>query len=87
MLRVLKVTSPMSVGSWLVSGYAPLALTAAACAITRKLLPYLFVGSAASAAGGLGMLAVRPDRARQAVRNADDGRGGPDGGPAATQVQ
>ena len=108
MLRVLKVTSPMSVGTWLVSGYAPLALTAAACAVTRRLpltgaaatfgaaaigpavasytavllsdtatpawhgayqeLPYLFVGSAATAAGGFGMLAVRPDRARQAVR-------------------
>jgi len=108
MLRVLKVTSPMSVGSWLLSGYAPLALTAGACGLTRKLplvgaaatigaaalgpavasytavllsdtatpawhgayqeLPYLFVGSAAAAAGGFGMLAVRPDRARQAVR-------------------
>ncbi len=108
MLRVLKVTSPMNVGSWILSGYTPLALAAAACAITRKMpltgiaatigaaalgpavasytavllsdtatpawhgayqeLPYLFVGSAASAAGGFGMLAVRPDRARQAVR-------------------
>jgi Polysulphide reductase, NrfD len=108
MLRVLKVTSPMSVGSWIVSGYAPLALAAAAGNISRRLqlagtlatigaaalgpavasytavllgdtatpawhgaypeLPYLFVGSAASAAGGFGMLAVRPDQARQAVR-------------------
>jgi hypothetical protein len=31
-------------------------------------LPFVFVGSAMTAAGGLGMLAVRPDDARQAVR-------------------
>jgi formate-dependent nitrite reductase membrane component NrfD len=108
MLRVLKVTSPMSIGTWILSAYTPLALTAAACNLTRKWrlisgvatigaaalgpavasytgvlladtatpawhgayheLPYLFVGSAASAAGGFGMLAVRPDQARQAVR-------------------
>ncbi|HTX83872.1 MAG TPA: NrfD/PsrC family molybdoenzyme membrane anchor subunit [Streptosporangiaceae bacterium] len=108
MLRVLKVTSPMSVGTWILSAYTPLALTAAGCYLTRKSplldtvatigaaalgpavasytgvlladtatpawhgayheLPYLFVGSAASAAGGFGMLAVRPDKARQAVR-------------------
>jgi len=108
MLRVVKVTSPMSVGTWILSAYTPLALTAAGCYLTRKLplidaaatigaaalgpavasytgvllgdtatpawhdahreLPYLFVGSAASAAGGFGMLAVRPDQARQAAR-------------------
>jgi formate-dependent nitrite reductase membrane component NrfD len=108
MLRVLKVTSPMSVGTWILSGYTPLALAAAAAAVTRKLpradlaatlaaaglgpavasytavllgdtaapawheahreLPFVFVGSAAMAAGGLGMLAVRPQEARQAVR-------------------
>jgi formate-dependent nitrite reductase membrane component NrfD len=108
MLRVLKVTSPMSVGTWIVSGYTPMALAAAAAAVTRKLpraglaatlaaaglgpavasytavllgdtaapawheahreLPFVFVGSAAMAAGGLGMLAVRPPEARQAVR-------------------
>jgi len=107
MLRVIKVTSPMSVGTWILSGYTPLALTAAACAVTRKLrwpglaatlgaaalgpavaaytsvlladtaapawhggyreMPFLFVGSAATAAGGFGMLAVRPEHARQAV--------------------
>ena len=101
MLRVLKVTSPMSVGTWIVSGYTPMALAAAACAVTGKLprvglaatlaaatlgpavaaytsvllgdtatpawheahreLPYLFAGSAATAAGGLGLLASRPD--------------------------
>jgi hypothetical protein len=108
MLRVLKVTSPMSVGTWIVSGYLPMALAAAASAVTRKLpraglaatlgaaalgpavasytavllgdtaapawheahreLPFVFVGSAAMAAGGLGMLAVRPQQAGQAVR-------------------
>lgn len=96
MLRVLKVTSPMSVGSWLLSGYVPAAVAAAACdlsgafpllgrlasagaAITGpgvatytaalvadtavpawhdgyRELPYLFAGSAASAAAGLGLL-------------------------------
>jgi hypothetical protein len=106
MLRVLKVTSPMSVGTWIVSAYAPPAL--AACLVSRRLphtaasativagaigpavaaytsvliadtatpawhgayreLPYLFVGSAASAAGGLGLLAVPPERARPAAR-------------------
>jgi hypothetical protein len=108
MLRVLKVTSPMSVGTWIVSGYTPMALAAAAAAVTRKLprtglaatlaaaalgpavasytsvllgdtaapawheahreLPFVFVGSAATAAGGLGMLAVRPLQAGQAAR-------------------
>jgi formate-dependent nitrite reductase membrane component NrfD len=108
MLRVLKVTSPMSIGTWILSGYTPLALAAAASAVTRKLpraglaatigaatlgpavasytavllgdtaapawheahreLPFLFAGSAATAAGGLGMLAVRPGRAGQAIR-------------------
>ena len=108
MLRVLKVTSPMSVGTWILSAYTPLALGAAASAVTRKLpraglaatlpaavlgpavasytsvlladtavpawhdahreLPFVFAGSAVTAAGGLGMLAVRPDGAGQAVR-------------------
>ena len=108
MLRVLKVTSPMSVGTWILSGYIPMALASAACAVTGKLprvglaatlaaatlgpavaaytsvllgdtaapawheahreLPYLFVGSAATAAGGLGLLAVTPGRAGPAAR-------------------
>ena len=108
MVRVLKVTSPMSVGTWIVSAYTPAALAAAACAVTRKLpwaglaatiaaaalgpavasytavligdtaaptwheahreLPFVFIGSAATAAGGLGMLAVRPEQAGQAAR-------------------
>ena len=106
MLRVFKVTSPMSVGTWLLSAYTPLAGAAAASVVTGKLpraglaatvaagvlgpgvaaytsvlvadtaapawhdahreLPYVFVGSAATAAGGLGLLAVTPDAARPA---------------------
>jgi formate-dependent nitrite reductase membrane component NrfD len=37
MLRVLKVTSPMSVGTWILSAYTPLVLGAAAFAVTGKL--------------------------------------------------
>jgi hypothetical protein len=98
MLRVFKVTSPMSVGSWLLAGYVPLAGAAAASAVSGRLprigaaatagaaalgpavasytaalisdtavpawhdghreMPYVFVGSAATAAGGLGLVAA-----------------------------
>jgi len=98
MMRVFKVTSPMSVGSWLLSGYAPAACVAAATAFTGRLprlgtaatagaallgpavaaytaalvsdtavpawhdgypeMPFVFTGSAAMAAGGLGLLAA-----------------------------
>jgi formate-dependent nitrite reductase membrane component NrfD len=108
MLRVFKPSSPMSVGSWLLAGYGPVAGAAAASAVTGRLpragaaataaaalmgpgiatytaallcdtavpawheghreMPYLFAGSAASAAGGLGMLAVGPAHAGQAAR-------------------
>ncbi|MFF2518606.1 NrfD/PsrC family molybdoenzyme membrane anchor subunit [Streptomyces sp. NPDC058086] len=37
MLRVFKPTSPMSVGSWLLSAYGPAAGTAALCAVTGRL--------------------------------------------------
>ncbi|AVT30566.1 polysulfide reductase [Plantactinospora sp. BC1] len=37
MLRVVKVTSPMSVGSWLLAGYGPLTLLAAGSAVTGRL--------------------------------------------------
>jgi len=97
MLRVLKPTSPMSVGSWLLAAYAPAALVSAASAVTgrarplgavatagaavlgpavaaytavvfgdtavpawhdaHQYLPYLFVGSAGAAAGGLALVA------------------------------
>lgn len=96
MLRVVKVTSPMSMGTWFVSAWAPSAITAAACELTGRLprvgvlatvtaavagpavasytavliadtalpawhegyqeLPFVFVGSAACAAGGLGLV-------------------------------
>jgi formate-dependent nitrite reductase membrane component NrfD len=98
MLRVVKVTSPMSVGSWILSGYVPAAGVAAASALTGRVprlgaaataaaalagpavaaytavlvsdtavpawhdghreLPFVFTGSAATAAGGLGLLAA-----------------------------
>jgi formate-dependent nitrite reductase membrane component NrfD len=106
MLRVFKPTSPMSVGSWLLSVYGPAAGVAAASALTGLLprtgraatiaaavtgpavagytaalladtavpawheahreLPYLFVSSAATAAGGLGLILVRSDQAEPA---------------------
>jgi DMSO reductase anchor subunit len=98
MLRVFKVTSPMSVGSWLLAGYVPLTGIAAASSVLGKApkigaaatagsallgpavafytaalisdtavpawhdgypeMPFVFVGSGASAAGGLGLLAA-----------------------------
>jgi len=94
MLRVFKPSSPMSVGSWLLTGYGPVAGAAAVSELTGILpgagtaatlgagllgpaiatytaalicdtavpawhagyreMPYVFAGSAASAAGGLG---------------------------------
>jgi hypothetical protein len=98
MLRVFKVTSPMSVGSWLLAGYVPVAGIAAASSVFGKApkigmvatagsalmgpavasytaalisdtavpawhdgypeMPFVFVGSGAAAAGGLGLLAA-----------------------------
>jgi formate-dependent nitrite reductase membrane component NrfD len=98
MMRVFKVTSPMSVGTWLLSGYLSAAGVAAATALTGRLprvgavattgaamagpavaaytaalisdtavpawhdgypeMPFVFTGSAAMAAGGLGLLAA-----------------------------
>jgi formate-dependent nitrite reductase membrane component NrfD len=106
MLRVFKPSSPMSVGSWLLATYGPVAGAAAVCEVTGILpgagaaatlgaallgpgvatytaalicdtavpawhqgyreMPYVFAGSAASAAGGLGLLAVHPADARPA---------------------
>ena len=108
MLRVFKPTSPMSVGSWLISAFGGASAAAAACAVTGRLpkvgaaatagaalvgpaictytaalicdtavpawhdahreMPYLFAGSAASAAGGLGMMVVPAEDAGQAIR-------------------
>jgi polysulfide reductase-like protein len=98
MLRVFKVTSPMSVGSWLLSGYLPATGVAAASDLSGRArplgalatggaallgpavaaytgalisdtavpawheghreMPYVFAGSGAMAAGGLGLLAT-----------------------------
>jgi formate-dependent nitrite reductase membrane component NrfD len=106
MLRVFKPSSPMSVGSWLLAAYGPVAGAAAVSDVTGILpaagraatvgagllgpaiatytaalicdtavpgwhegyreMPYVFAGSAASAAGGLGLLAVHPADAEPA---------------------
>ena len=106
MLRVFKPSSPMSVGSWLLAGYGPVAGAAALSEVTGILpkagtaatlgagllgpaiatytaalicdtavpawhagyreMPYVFAGSAASAAGGLGLLATHPADAEPA---------------------
>ena len=50
MMRMFKVTSPMSVGSWLLTGYVPAAGTAALTALTGR-LPRL--GAAATAGSAL----------------------------------
>jgi DMSO reductase anchor subunit len=108
MLRVFKPSSPMSVGSWLLSAYGPVAGAAAVSDLTGILtkagraatlgagllgpaiatytaalicdtavpgwhegyreMPYVFAGSAASAAGGLGLLLIHP-RDAQPARN------------------
>ncbi|TDD26230.1 NrfD/PsrC family molybdoenzyme membrane anchor subunit [Nonomuraea diastatica] len=110
MLRVFKVTSPMSVGTWILSGYGPQAGVAAATGLTgmfpglgraatigaglagpalatytaalicdtavpvwhegHREMPFLFAGSAAAAAGGLGMLAAPVSEAGPARRAA-----------------
>ena len=108
MLRVFKVTSPMSVGSWVLSGYVPAAAVAAATQLSGRLpqagaaatagaallgpavaaytaaliadtavpawhdgypeLPFVFTGSGAMAAGGLGLLAA-PERESAPARH------------------
>ncbi|OLZ61966.1 polysulfide reductase [Streptomyces sp. IMTB 2501] len=50
MLRVLKPTSAMSVGSWLLAGYAPLTFTAAATEVAGR---HRLLGSAATAAAAV----------------------------------
>ncbi|WP_406433093.1 polysulfide reductase NrfD [Streptomyces sp. NBC_00631] len=50
MLRVLKPTSPMSVGSWLLAGYAPLTMAAAATDMAGR---YRLVGTAATASAAV----------------------------------
>jgi formate-dependent nitrite reductase membrane component NrfD len=110
MLRVVKPSSPMSVGSWILSVYGPQVGVAALTAVTGRFtrigrvatigagvvgpavaaytgvliadtaipawheghreLPFVFVGSAASAAGGLGMIAAPLAQAAPARRAA-----------------
>jgi hypothetical protein len=110
MLRVAKPTSPMSVGSWLLAGYGPLAATTAICDVSHRLprlgraagagaallgagvasytaaliadtavptwhesrqeLPFVFVGSAASAAAGFALLTAPSAQAGPARRAA-----------------
>jgi len=52
MLRVVKVTSPMNLGAWLLSAYAPAALAAAGSALTGRLRPLGAAGTAGAAALG-----------------------------------
>jgi DMSO reductase anchor subunit len=113
MLRVFKPTSPLSVGSWLLSAYGPaagvaavsdltgtwrrtgVAATAAAAVLgpavasyTAALvsdtavpawhegyreMPFVFVGSAASAGGGLGLILASDDERGPAARLAVSG--------------
>jgi Polysulphide reductase, NrfD len=110
MLRVFKPTSPMSVGVWILVGYAPLAAGAAASDVSGRLptlgraaglgaatlgstvatytaaliantavpawhegrrdLPFLFAGSAASAAAGWGLVVAPVAENEPAVRMA-----------------
>ena len=108
MLRVLKPTSPMSIGSWLLAAYGPAAGVAAASAGSGRLprvgtaatataatfgpavatytaaliadtavpawhegyrdLPFVFAGSSATAAGGMGLLCAPPAQTAPARR-------------------
>ncbi|GAA1338638.1 NrfD/PsrC family molybdoenzyme membrane anchor subunit [Saccharothrix algeriensis] len=110
MLRVVKPSSPMSVGSWILVAYGPQAGLAAVTALSGRFtrlgrvatvgaglvgpavaaytavlvadtavpawheghreLPFVFVGSAASAAGGLGMVVAPVEQAGPARRAA-----------------
>ena len=135
MLRVAKPTSPMSVGTWILTLYGPAAglagaaefadrlplprplrrlvrglarpagFAAAATApavasytavlladtatpswhAARRELPFVFVGSAAAAAGGLGLLAAPADEAGPARRLGSGGGGGGSSG-GGTQI-
>ncbi len=108
MLRVVKPTSPMSVGAWLLAGYGPATAVAAASAVTGRAtgigsvataaatvlgpavstytaalvadtavpawhaghreLPFVFAGSSATAAGGMGLVCGPADQVGPARR-------------------
>jgi formate-dependent nitrite reductase membrane component NrfD len=55
MLRVLKPTSPMSVGSWLLAGYSSCSVVAGASAVTGRLPGLGTAGTAAAAVLGSGV--------------------------------
>jgi formate-dependent nitrite reductase membrane component NrfD len=55
MLRVLKPTSPMSVGSWLLSAYAPWSAAASFSAVTGRLAPAGAAGTGMAALLGAGV--------------------------------
>jgi formate-dependent nitrite reductase membrane component NrfD len=55
MLRVLKPTSPMSVGSWLLATYAPLSAAASFSAVTGRLRVLGGLGTAGAAVVGPGI--------------------------------
>ena len=55
MLRVIKPTSPMSVGSWLLAAYAPMSAAASFSAITGRLSRLGALGTAGAAALGPGV--------------------------------
>ena len=116
MLRVFKPTSPMNVGSWLLSAYAPLSFAASASTLSGRAprtgrlaglgaaglgalvstytgalisdtavpvwheghreMPFLFSGSSALAAGGLGMITAPRAENAPAWRMALIGAGG-----------
>lgn len=106
MLRVIKLSSPLNVGSWLLGAYVPAAGVAAASALAGRVprigaaatagaallgpavaaytavlisdtavpawhdgypeMPFVFAGSAATAAAGLGLVATPPDESAPA---------------------
>jgi formate-dependent nitrite reductase membrane component NrfD len=108
MLRVLKPTSPMSVGSWLLAAYAPAAMVSAATVAVGRLprinaaataaaalvgpaiatytaalisdtavpawhdayreMPFVFAGSSAAAAGGMGLVCAPSGQSEPALR-------------------
>ena len=55
MLRVFKPTSPMSVGSWLLAGYAPLSAAASFNAVTKRAAVAGNLGTAGAALLGCGV--------------------------------
>jgi hypothetical protein len=52
MLRVVKPTSPMSMGTWLLTAYAPAAIAAAGSDVTGRLRPIGALATAAAAVAG-----------------------------------